>query len=411
MFSKIVNLARNSKLHTAAARSFSTTTPQAGVLYTWGQFPLSLGYNAPNDTVDTSLPHQIEEFGNSVTKVSMGPHHTAILTDNGEVFTCGSGKYGELGHGKSGEVTTRPNVVSYFRDNNLKVKDVACGKYHTLALTDNGELFSWGWGGQTANVIKRALQPSGGALGHGYTGNKAGPTNIEGLHGKAIKSITSGENFAIAVDGNGIVYNWGEGSGTVFGNGDSANVLAPAINEYLKKLSETKHAKIVKVKSAGNATLALLDNGSVYAWGDNDSGQLGQYKEIGIKGDTEVETPAKVDDTNFKGKKIVDFDLGRDTAIFKTESGEVFWSGLELVYSPIHWKLPEGAKVKKVVASEGSFAAVTTDNKIYVKGDFMHISDASVRNGVHIGNTSAFRGAEVLSFGGNYKNRWAIVKQ
>jgi len=39
-------------------------------------------------------------------------------------------------------------LVDYFVGNNIKIKDVSCGKDHTLAVAENGDVYSWGYGGE-----------------------------------------------------------------------------------------------------------------------------------------------------------------------------------------------------------------------------------------------------------------------
>ena len=55
--------------------------------------------------------------------------------ENGELYTFGKGKYGVLGHDDYVATRYRPNLVKYFIENNLKIKDVAVGTHHTIALT------------------------------------------------------------------------------------------------------------------------------------------------------------------------------------------------------------------------------------------------------------------------------------
>lgn len=76
-----------------------------------------------------------------VVDVVCGYKHTAALTDDGKVYTWGAGKEGELGHGDTEEVEL-PKLVEVLKEK--KVVKLGAGNGFTIALTDGGELFSWG---------------------------------------------------------------------------------------------------------------------------------------------------------------------------------------------------------------------------------------------------------------------------
>lgn len=84
----------------------------------------------------------------------MGPHHTAVITTEGVLYTFGDGAYGVLGNGNS-NFTLSPHMVGYFDE---KVRQVDCGKNHTIALTATGKVYTWGRG-STRNILTRPIFP------------------------------------------------------------------------------------------------------------------------------------------------------------------------------------------------------------------------------------------------------------
>ena len=107
-----------------------------------------------------------------VRDISCGSSHSAAITSSGELFTWGCGEYGRLGHGDN--VTQwRPKQVKHLSDH--RVVQVACGSRdaQTLALTDDGMVFSWGDG-------------DFGKLGRGGSEGCAIPQNVEKLNGVGI---------------------------------------------------------------------------------------------------------------------------------------------------------------------------------------------------------------------------------
>jgi len=139
----------------------------------------------------------------------MGPYHSAVITTNGELYTMGCGKYGALGQDKEAENEYLPSKINFFSEKNLKVTDAVCGEHHTIVVTENGELWSFGFGGSYDFAPLDWLHNRTGALGSGKTTHRFSPGKIEGVS-KPV-SISSGDRFAIAVSENGDVYNWGCG--------------------------------------------------------------------------------------------------------------------------------------------------------------------------------------------------------
>ena len=106
-----------------------------------------------------------------------------------KAYTWGNGWYGKLGHG-SDKSCLIPTAIDYLSQKNIK--DVSCGPYHTLALTDDGSVYSFGRGD--------------GRLGHGLVfDNVTEPKMISSLWIQDIKAhkICAAENHSIIITTNG----------------------------------------------------------------------------------------------------------------------------------------------------------------------------------------------------------------
>lgn len=65
----------------------------------------------------------------------------------------GNGNWGVFGQGDETSTShKKPVLVDYFVKNKQKIVDMAVGQYHTIALTDKGEVYSWGYGGRQGVV-------------------------------------------------------------------------------------------------------------------------------------------------------------------------------------------------------------------------------------------------------------------
>ena len=79
--------------------------------------------------------------GKRITQVTCGSYHTAAVSDSGELFTWGGGMYGKLGHGdENGHAV--PLLVAALRG--VSVVQVACGSRHTIVLAADMSVYSWG---------------------------------------------------------------------------------------------------------------------------------------------------------------------------------------------------------------------------------------------------------------------------
>jgi hypothetical protein len=75
---------------------------------------------------DQLVPRRVDFFNANVAKVSTGLNASAVITTNGNLFTFGANGYGQLGLGNKDEQRT-PTEVTFFRENSLRVTDVAMG--------------------------------------------------------------------------------------------------------------------------------------------------------------------------------------------------------------------------------------------------------------------------------------------
>jgi len=130
----------------------------------------------------------------TIAQVECGSHHCLAFSAAGQVYTWGSGGRGQLGHGRRRSEAV-PRVVAALSE--LCVVRVACGG-HSLAVTDQGLLFTWGDGKH-------------GQLGHGCHQAECLPRVVKGLSESQVIGVASGDFHSIALTNDGQVYTWGSG--------------------------------------------------------------------------------------------------------------------------------------------------------------------------------------------------------
>ncbi len=127
------------------------------------------------------------------------------------MYTWGNGGTGALGHNDD-KSYDEPKLIEFFKKNSLKVVQIALGEYHSVALTHDGDVWTWGYGGREQNFLMDLLFLKVGALGHGDLKTRYTPTPVEALRKlPPITKITSGFQFVTVINKNNELYNWGKG--------------------------------------------------------------------------------------------------------------------------------------------------------------------------------------------------------
>jgi E3 ubiquitin-protein ligase HERC2 len=176
---------------------------QEGHVYTWGLG--AHGCLGHGDEFSQYKPRVITDLQHTrIVSVSAGKSHTLAVTDKGQVYAWGCGARYALGTGRT-EDCYKPKVISF--PSNVKIIQVSCGSYHSLALTADGRLYSWGYGAY-------------GRLGHNDTSNVATPIKIEGFNYVPFAAVSAGHSHSMALSEEGEIYTWGKNSYGQLGHGD-----------------------------------------------------------------------------------------------------------------------------------------------------------------------------------------------
>ncbi|XP_018517718.1 probable E3 ubiquitin-protein ligase HERC3 [Lates calcarifer] len=156
----------------------------SGGVFSWGRN--DCGQLGLGDMTDRHTPTPVHCLNMKKTiHISCGKDHTAILTKDGAVFTFGSGQYGQLGHNSFTDELC-PRLVAELLG--AKVTKIACGRHHTLVLTDSKRVYSFGCGEQ-------------GQLGHGNESHPSVPLPVQlpqDSDGPRIRNIFAGGNCSFA---------------------------------------------------------------------------------------------------------------------------------------------------------------------------------------------------------------------
>ena len=171
-----------------------------------------------------------------------GYAHSLAITADGAVFTWGGGAFGKLGHGDQ-QHQLLPKKIETFADH--RAVGVSAGREHSLAITADGSVWSWGFGLH-------------GRLGHGDQQSQLLPKKVEAFAEQRVVAVSAGGFHSIALTANGAAWSWGNGTFGKLGHGDEQQQLLP------KKVEAFAGRRVVAVSAGGHHNLARTDDGAVF---------------------------------------------------------------------------------------------------------------------------------------------------
>ena len=293
------------KISGGYAHSLALT--DAGVLYSWGNnYYGQLGLETSGSETNEDTPQKVKVNGVKFTGIAGSEYYSLALTDTGEIYSWGNNDYGQLGLGTiepyklTPQKVTKPSGVSKFIN-------IAVGKNHSLALTDTGDIYSWGKNGY-------------GQLGLASTESlKKDPQKVT-MSGVKFTGITGGDVHSLALTDKGEIYSWGGNFTGQLGLGFSGDIDKNSPQKVIENANSGSKAVFTGVKSNGYFSRALSTQGDIYTWGESFLGQLG----LGVAGvGVNQTTPKKVTKPSGVTKFTV-IDGGTRHSLALTDTGDIY---------------------------------------------------------------------------------------
>lgn len=276
----------------------SAVLSDQGEVWTWGAN--NVGQLGNGSTID-SYSKAVKVAGlENVTSITGGTMHSVALKDDGTVWAWGGNDFGQLGNETNSQSNIPVQVAGL-----TNVIALATGPYHSLAVQAGGKVWAWGNNGQ-------------GGLGNGTYTHSNKPTEVQGLPaGENIIAVAASQVHSMAVTESGEVWAWG-------GNGDGQ--LGDGTRIYRNKavkvigLPDPATDKVTSIAVGESYSFAVTESGRVWAWGNNADGQLGLGVSI-----ASTTTPMQI--TGLAGINIKSVVAGGYCNFAISETGEVWGWG------------------------------------------------------------------------------------
>lgn len=378
--------------HGEVARATAPTSPVSPA-----KGPIAGGTEVSVCGIDTS---SIPRF----TQIEADFRHSVALASDGRVYSAGSNFFGQLGTGTTGDSSDVfvPVETAGTPMAGKTITQVAAGAFHSVALASDGSMYSWGYGANWQLGSGRAdiepkpvrvviagtplagkeiaqisassdntmiLTTDGGLYGwgnneHGELGIgstdpqlTAVPVKTAGtpMEGKRITQIAMGGMSMTALASDGSVYAWGSHDWGQLGNGKPWGYQKRELSPGLVVTAGTPMAgkKITKIVAGWAHLLAVSDEGLVYSWGFNDLGQLG----VGSSNHNDARSlpsAVVVAGTPMEGKRITDVAIESEHSVALADDGSLYTWGYDITETPQDPPRPTALNKPALVDPEGT---------------------------------------------------------
>ena len=204
-------------------------------------------------------------------RMAAGYYHTLAINSRGELYAWGKNGNGQLGIGTRTDNELAPQRVG----NDDDWEAVSGGKDHSLALKNNGELYAWGLNDR-------------GQLGIGNTDTKTTPQQV-GTETNW-KAVSAGGNHSLALKNDNTLYAWGANYAGQLGNGENGANFSDKSKDETAPTQIGTEMNWQSISGGYGHSAALKDNGTLYTWGSNPAGQLGDGTATDKNSPTEIST-------------------------------------------------------------------------------------------------------------------------
>ena len=306
-----------------------------------------------------------------IVSVASSNWHCLALSAEGEVYSWGNGAHGALVH-TNGSAMVGPRRIETL----ARVESIAAWAFKSAAVDDRGRLFTWG-SAEGLTCLGYELDPE--------TELQLTPKRVDALSEDRVVGVALGHCFTLAVTDAGAVFSFGQSGDGALGHGLSTSEVLP---RRIEALTETGR-RFVAVAASDYHALALTEEGTVYGWGDGYANGHGQ----------EQRTPQLV--TALASVRVLLVYARNFFSCAVTEKGELYTWGRSIQHAGFHLghgvaALPYTPKRVEALSHVKVAAAAVGESHTLVAGEDGVVWGFGHRGTLGLGDADAPSGANVM---------------
>ncbi|KAK3347165.1 putative regulator of chromosome condensation protein [Lasiosphaeria hispida] len=299
-----------------ASDSATFALTETGLVYGWGTFRSNegiLGFS--KNTLIQKTPAHIPEL-TKIKQLAAGSNHILALDEKNKIFAWGAGQQAQLARRllerDESSAALYPTGIGAL-PGRAKAEKLSCGSYHCFVIDKQGRVIGWGLN----NYAELGIEAEAGTDG-GYVMR---PQIVDSFEDHQVASIAGGEHHSLACTTDGTLLTWGRIDGhqvgqkievfteqnTIFDDKNNPRILL--IPEPIPEVTD-----VVSVAAGTDHSLAITKEGKVYTWGFSANYQTGQ----GVIEDVKV--PTLIDNTAIRNRKIIWAGAGGQYSILGAEA-------------------------------------------------------------------------------------------
>jgi alpha-tubulin suppressor-like RCC1 family protein len=293
---------------------------------------------------------RVSSAGMAAEGLATADSASAGLPAGGTLYAWGDNQHGELGDGTT---TQRDSPEAITLAPGVTPTAVAAGAgYDSLAIGSNGGLYAWGW-----NIA--------GQLGDGTTTDRDSPEAITLAAGVTPTAIAAGYYHSLAIGSDGNLYAWGWNGAGQLGDGTTTEHNSPEAITLAAGVTPTA------IATGDYHSLAIGSDGNLYAWGDNQYGELGDGTTTDRYSPEAITLAAGVTPTAIAAGYDFSLAIGSDGNLYAwgvNIDGELGDGTTTDRDTPEAITLSAGVTATAIAAGNSDSLAIGSDGKLYAWG-------------------------------------------